>query len=76
MSLWNLVHPLESGLSGVLKKEKKECVCVGGGGGGIIIIGVISVVPNLTDEGEYSAFYRINKNVCIKTSKIIIVLWS
>ena len=48
----------------------------GGGGGGVIIKGVISLVPNLTDEGEYTAFYRIIKHLCIMTSKIVIVLWS
>ena len=32
----------------------------------VIIIAVISVVPYLTNKGEHTAFYKINKTVCIK----------
>ena len=39
----------------------------------IIIIAVIFITPYLTDSGEHTALYKINKNVCIKTSKIMII---
>ena len=34
----------------------------------IIIIAVISTPPYLTDKGEHADLYKINNNVCIKTS--------
>ena len=46
----------------------------------IIIITIISIAPYLTDKGVHTALYKINNNVCIKTSKIInyivIILYS
>ena len=39
----------------------------------IVILGAISVVLYLTNKGEHTVIYKINKNVYIKTSKIIIV---
>ena len=39
----------------------------------IIIKMVISVVPYITSKGEYAMLYKINENVYIKTSKIIII---
>ena len=39
----------------------------------IVILGTISVVLYLTNKGEHTMLYKINKNVYIKTSKIIIV---
>ena len=38
----------------------------------IITIAVISIVLYLTDRGEHTALCKINRNVYIKTSKIII----
>ena len=40
----------------------------------IIIIAVISIVPYLTDNGECTALYKINKNAYSRseTSKIIV----
>ena len=38
-----------------------------------MIITVISVAPYLTDKTERTALYKINKNVYIKTSKIVII---
>ena len=38
----------------------------GGGGNNIMIIAVISLVPYLTDKGELTALYKIDKNVYIK----------
>ena len=37
----------------------------------LIITAVISIASYLTDKGEHTAFYKINNNVYIKTSKII-----
>ena len=34
----------------------------------IIITAVISIPPYLTDKGEHADLYKINNNVCIKTS--------
>ena len=45
------------------------CVRVGWGWGW----GVISIASYLTDKGEYTELYKINTNVYIKTSKIIIM---
>ena len=46
----------------------------------ILIIVVISIAPYLTDKGEYTALYKVNNNVNIKTSKImsyiVIILYS
>ena len=39
----------------------------------IIIKTVISVVPYITNKGEYAMLYKINENEYIKTSKIIII---
>ena len=39
----------------------------------IIIKAVISIAPHLTDKGERFALHKSNKNVHIKTSKIIII---
>ena len=40
----------------------------------ILRIAVISVAPCLTNTVECTALYKINKNVLIKTSKIIILM--
>ena len=37
----------------------------------IIITAVISIAPYFTDKGEFTALYKININVYIKTSKVI-----
>ena len=37
------------------------------------IIAIISIAPYHTDMGEYTALYKINTNVYIKTSKTIIM---
>ena len=37
----------------------------------IMITAVIFIVQYLTDIGEYTALYKINKNVLYKTSKIV-----
>ena len=37
----------------------------------MIITAVISITPYLADKGEHTVPYKINNNVCIKTSKII-----
>ena len=37
----------------------------------IIIIAVIAIAPYLIDKGDHTALYKINKNMCKKTSKII-----
>ena len=34
----------------------------------VVITAVISMAPYLTDKGEHTALYKINKNVYIKTS--------
>ena len=39
----------------------------------IIIKAVISIAPHLSDKGERFALHKSNKNVHIKTSKIIII---
>ena len=39
----------------------------------LIITAVISIAPYLTDTAEHAPLYEIDKNVCIKTSKIIII---
>ena len=39
----------------------------------IIIIAVISIAPYFADKGERIALHKINKNVHIKTSKIMII---
>lgn len=39
----------------------------------MIIIAVISVALYLTNKGEHAVLYKINKNVYIKASKIIII---
>ena len=39
----------------------------------IIIIAVFSIAPHLTDKGKHTALYKINKNILIKASKIIIL---
>ena len=38
-----------------------------------MIIPVISVAPYVTDKGEHTALYQINKNVYMISSKIIII---
>ena len=35
----------------------------------VIIIAVISTASHLTDTVEHTTLYKMNKNVCIKTSK-------
>ena len=46
----------------------------------VIIIAVISIVPYLTDKGEHTTLYKINNNVCIKTSQTmnytVIIMYS
>ena len=37
----------------------------------IIIIAFIAIAPYLIDKGDHTARYKINKNMCQKTSKII-----
>ena len=39
----------------------------------IITIVIISIVLYLTDKGEQTVLYKINKGVSIKTSKIMII---
>ena len=39
----------------------------------VIISVVISVAPYLTDKGEHTALYKINKNAYIKTLKRIML---
>ena len=39
----------------------------------IIITAAVSIAPYLTDNGEHTALYKINKNVYIETSKTIIL---
>ena len=39
----------------------------------MIIIAVISIAPYDTINGEHTALYKININVYIKTSEIIII---
>ena len=39
----------------------------------IILKMVISVVPYITNKGEYAMLYKINENASIKTSKIKII---
>ena len=41
----------------------------------IIVIAVISIALYLIDVGEHTALYKINKNACVKTSKIM-PIWS
>ena len=36
----------------------------------IIVIAINSIAPYLTDKDERTALYKINHNVCSKTSKI------
>ena len=46
----------------------------------IIVIAINSIAPYLTDKDERTALYKIDNNVCSKTSKIInyvvIILYS
>ena len=39
----------------------------------MIMLAVISIALYLTDKGEHTALYKINKNIHIKTSKIMIL---
>ena len=39
-----------------------------------MMIAVISIAPHLTEKSEYTAIYKINDNVYIKTSKKIIII--
>ena len=39
----------------------------------MIITTVIGIPPDLTNKGEHTALYKVNKNIFIKTSKIVII---